>query len=156
MKNQVLELNSGSIEKFGIFRRPNWIFPSQLCEIKGQIEDNWEFNGQVRVKSHKSKTEDQNKRARKAKVAVKILIGIQSHKFKSSKLIEGAIRTITDSVMKLYFHLSKIIQACLHYSVTWTMQGTPLQVQRWQPIDACNGQSKGCLLPYKYPNHNMQ
>ena len=38
MKNQVHVLNSGSIEKIEIFRDRIEFFPSQLCEVRGQIE----------------------------------------------------------------------------------------------------------------------
>jgi hypothetical protein len=33
---------------------------TQLLEIRGEIEENWKFNGQVKVELHKSKTKDKN------------------------------------------------------------------------------------------------
>jgi len=33
---------------------------TQLIEIRGEIEDNWKFNGQLKVNLHKFKTNDQN------------------------------------------------------------------------------------------------
>ena len=38
MKNQVIELNLGSIEKIRIFRDRIEFFSSQLCEVSDQIE----------------------------------------------------------------------------------------------------------------------
>jgi hypothetical protein len=35
---------------------------AQLIEIKGEIEKNWKFNGQLMVNFHKSKIKDQNKK----------------------------------------------------------------------------------------------
>jgi hypothetical protein len=35
---------------------------TQLIEIMGEIEENWKFNIQLRVKLHKSKTNDQNEK----------------------------------------------------------------------------------------------
>ena len=36
---------------------------TQLIEIMGEIEENLKFNGQLRVKLHKSKTNDQNEKS---------------------------------------------------------------------------------------------
>ena len=39
-ENQVLKLNLGSIGKIGIFGGLIEFFPSQLCEVRGKIEEN--------------------------------------------------------------------------------------------------------------------
>jgi hypothetical protein len=35
---------------------------TQFFEIKDEIEENWKFNGQLRVKFQKYKTKDQNEK----------------------------------------------------------------------------------------------
>jgi hypothetical protein len=45
-----------SLKKGGEVWGPN------LLKIKDEIEENWKFNGQLRVKLHKSKTNDQNEK----------------------------------------------------------------------------------------------
>ena len=61
----------------------------------GQVEDNWEFDGQLKVKLYKSKEKDQNKKKTcKVKVNNEFLTGIQLHKIKSLKPIRGVIEPI--------------------------------------------------------------
>jgi hypothetical protein len=36
-----------------------------MNEIRGEIEENWKFNGQLMVKLHKSKSKDQNEKTPK-------------------------------------------------------------------------------------------
>ena len=61
-KNQVFELNSSSIEEIGIFEDQIDFFSSQLFGVRGKIEENWQFNDQLRVKLHKSETKYHNKK----------------------------------------------------------------------------------------------
>ena len=95
MRNQLLEFNSGSIDEERNFRRPIWIFKS-IMRNQGPNWTNWEFNDHLRVKSRKSETRNQNKKAHKAKDALEILTGVQLHKIKSLKPIGDAIRTIAN------------------------------------------------------------
>ena len=57
MENQILELNSGSIEKIEIFGDPIEFFQANCAKLRVKLK----FNGQLRVKVHKSKVRDQNK-----------------------------------------------------------------------------------------------
>ena len=61
MRNQFLEFNSGSIDENGIFGDRFEFFKS-IMRNQGPNWMNWESNGQLRVKSHKSKTINQNKK----------------------------------------------------------------------------------------------
>ena len=57
---------------------------------------NWEYNGQLRVKLHKSKARNQNKKGDKSKDALEILTGIQLYKIKNLKPIGDAITIIAN------------------------------------------------------------
>jgi hypothetical protein len=56
---------------------------TQLIEIKDEIEENWKFNSQLRVKSHKSKTNDQNEK----------VIEIQGYHWSSSRVKLNKIKS---------------------------------------------------------------
>ena len=58
MKNQILEFNSGSIEKIEIFGEPIEFFQANCAKLRVKLK----FNSQLRVKVHKSKARDQNKK----------------------------------------------------------------------------------------------
>jgi hypothetical protein len=45
---------------------------TQLIEIRGEIEDNWKFNGQLKVNLHKSKINDQNGKVLKSRVNIEV------------------------------------------------------------------------------------
>jgi hypothetical protein len=45
---------------------------TQLIEIRGEIEDNWKFNGQLKVNLHKSKINDQNEKVLKSRVNIEV------------------------------------------------------------------------------------
>ena len=56
MKNQLLEFNSGSIEKIEIFGDPIEFFQANCAKLRVKLK----FNGQLRVTLHKSKARDQH------------------------------------------------------------------------------------------------
>jgi hypothetical protein len=64
---------------------------TKLNEIRGEIEENWKVNGQLRVNLHKSKTNDQNKRVVGIWGWHWSLVGTKSHKIESLWSIKGAI-----------------------------------------------------------------
>ena len=106
MRNQVLEFNLDSIEKIGIFENPVEFFQAN-CANEGS---HWK---RLRFKSHKLKANDHNKKkARKFKVVVEILMGIQLHRIKSLKLIGGAIESIKHWGTKLYFSHTNFACPC--------------------------------------------
>ena len=55
----MLELHSGSIEKFGVYRGQIEFFQSNCAKLGAKHR---EFNGQLRVKSHELEAKDQNKK----------------------------------------------------------------------------------------------
>ena len=58
---------------------------------RGEIEENWKFNGQLRIKLHNSKTNDQNKK-RRWNLGLALKFGrVKLHKMESLKSIRGAI-----------------------------------------------------------------
>ena len=116
MKDQVLKLNSGSIEKIEILEDRIEFFPSQLCWHEGKTWRNREFNGQLRVKLYKYKTKNQNKKARKVKCGIDVFMWIKLHKFKSLKPIRSAIRMITNWGTKTHLHLLSKLQSHCHCS----------------------------------------
>jgi hypothetical protein len=75
-----------------VFGKRHRTLRTQLIEIKCEIEENWKFNGQLRVNLYKSKTNDQNK-----KKSTKIQgwcwssTEVKLHKIKSSMPIRDAI-----------------------------------------------------------------
>ena len=58
MRNEVLELNSGSVDEIGIFRDQIEFFFKPIMQNQGLNWINWVSNGQLRVKSHKSEIKD--------------------------------------------------------------------------------------------------
>ena len=81
MRNQALKFNSGSINE-NEFLETDLNFKS-IMRNRGPNWTNWESNGQLRVKSRRSETRDQNKKkARAFKVAVEILEGYNCMKLK--------------------------------------------------------------------------
>ena len=105
MKNQILEFNSGSIEKIEIFRDRFKIFQSNYAKsgVKLKTIENLMVNWGLKCINLKPWTKI--KKTLKAKVAFEILTGIQLHKYKSLKPFRGAIRPITNWGTKLDFHL---------------------------------------------------
>jgi hypothetical protein len=61
---------------------------TQLIEIKGEIEENWMFNGQLRVKLHKSKTKEQNEKGTEIRGWNWSLLGAKLNKIESMKLTQ--------------------------------------------------------------------
>jgi len=59
---------------------------TQLIEIKGEIEKNWMFNGQLKVKLHKSKTKEQNEKGTEIRGWNWSSLGAKLNKIKSMKL----------------------------------------------------------------------
>jgi hypothetical protein len=56
----------------------------------GEIEENWEFNDQLRVSLHKPKTDDQNKKDVEIQDWYWNLMRVKLHKIKNFKSIKGA------------------------------------------------------------------
>ena len=105
MRNQVLEINSDSIDEIGIFGDRFEFFQANYAKSGGQIERieslmvNWDLN------RANQKPRTGIKKARKVKVALEILTGIQLHKIKSLESIEGAIRAVVNRGTKSHFYL---------------------------------------------------
>jgi hypothetical protein len=59
---------------------------------RGEIKENWKFNGQLRVKLHKSKTKDQNKKDAEIQGLYWSVTWAKLHKNRSLGLIRGAIK----------------------------------------------------------------
>ena len=123
MKNQVLKLNSGSIEKNEIFG--DWIefFQTNCVNSKVKLKTIKSLMVNLWLNCINLKSRIKLKKTHKAKVAFEILTGIQLHKIKSLKLIGGAIRTIINWEVKSHFHLLlNSLQMWAHYSITWIVQ----------------------------------
>lgn len=75
MKNQVQKPNSDLIEKTGIFGDQIYFLPPQLDEINGEIKKKQKFIGQLRVKLHKTKSENRSKKTHKFKATIEIWQG---------------------------------------------------------------------------------
>ena len=61
-------------------------------ENKGEIEENWKFNGQLRVNLYKSKTKDQNKKDAEIQDWYWSLARVKLHKIKSLRSIRDVIK----------------------------------------------------------------
>jgi len=64
---------------------------TQLTEIRGEIKEIWKFNGQLRAKLKKFKTNDQNKKGVEIRGSNWSWPGAKLHKTESLKPIRGVI-----------------------------------------------------------------
>jgi len=64
---------------------------TQLIEIMSEIEENWQFNGQLRINLHKSKTKDYNEKDAEIWGWCWSFSWIELHKIGSLGLIRGVI-----------------------------------------------------------------
>jgi hypothetical protein len=83
------------LKKFAIknfFERGTKLQGSNLAQDKGEIEDNWKFNGQIRVNLYKSKTKDHNdKKFWNSGLVLKLGRG-KLHEIKSLRSIRDVIK----------------------------------------------------------------
>jgi hypothetical protein len=65
---------------------------TQLIEIKGEIKENWKFNGQLRVNYINSIPMTNVKKTLKSRVDIQVRQGQKLHKIGSLGSIRGAIK----------------------------------------------------------------